>query len=130
MGYGAYEIAGGPLAGQLGGYNVKAVCGHDGCEEKIDRGMAYMCGDNPHGGGEDSCGLFFCDGHLAFAAITQPHQRCMACSEAIRSDPERVEGRCHLADHPNTVPTPDGIGRCECGEVSYGRSPTMDPAAP
>lgn len=123
MGYGTYEIDAGPLAGQMGGYNVTATCGHNGCEESIDRGMDHMCGDNPHGGDEDSCGLFFCADHLEYVGGT-PAQRCTACAEAIRSDPETLAGHCHLAEHPVTVRTPDGFGRCACGEVSYGRPPT------
>lgn len=122
MGYGSYEIAAGPLAGQEGGYNVAATCGHEGCDAEIDRGMYFMCGDSPHGGTEDSCGMFFCEAHLEVIGGVE-RQRCTACAEAICSDPETMAGRCRLADHPNTVQTPDGIGLCECGEVSYGRPP-------
>lgn len=78
MGYGSYEIGGSsPLAGEMGGY------GHEGCETVIDRGMAYMCGDNPHGGDEDSCGLFFCYEHLTYPWFndeTIADQRCYPCA--------------------------------------------------
>lgn len=47
------------------GYGVPAVCDHPGCNEKIDRGLAYVCcGEQPYGG-EDGCGLYFCGKHLA-----------------------------------------------------------------
>lgn len=77
MDYGSYEIVAGPLAGEFGGYGIEAVCGFDGCETVIDRGTAYMCGDNPHGGSEDSCGLWFCHEHLHYCE--QYGRRCADC---------------------------------------------------
>ena len=82
MGYGTYEIVAGPLKGQMGGYNVDAVCGHDGCTVAIDRGLDYMCGRDPHGGGDDSCGQFFCHEHLYSVKDRDGNwgARCDACS--------------------------------------------------
>lgn len=93
MGYGSYEIGGSsPLAGEMGGYGHEATCGHAGCETAIDRGMAYMCGDNPHGGDEDSCGLWFCYEHLTYPMFndeTIADQRCFVCAaEAERQAAE------------------------------------------
>lgn len=76
MGYGSYEIVGGPLSGEPGGYGIEAACGFDGCGTVIDRGTAYLCGDNPHGGEEDSCGLWFCDEHLHYC---ENGRRCEDC---------------------------------------------------
>lgn len=45
------------------GYGVPAVCDHPGCNENIDRGLAYVCGSDAYGG-EHGCGLFFCEKHL------------------------------------------------------------------
>jgi hypothetical protein len=45
------------------GYSVKAVCEEDGCAEKIDRGLAYLCGNEP-GGDEYGCGGYYCANHL------------------------------------------------------------------
>ena len=45
------------------GYGVPATCDHTGCGEKIDRGLAYVCGGEPYGG-EHGCGLFFCSEHM------------------------------------------------------------------
>src|SRR5690606_23075125 len=38
------------------GYGVPTTCDHPGCNEKIDRGLSYVCGDEPYGG-EHGCGL-------------------------------------------------------------------------
>ena len=43
------------------GYGHTAECDHTGCSEKINRGLAYVCG-TMHGG-EGGCGLYFCDDH-------------------------------------------------------------------
>ena len=45
------------------GYAFQATCDHEGCEEKIDRGLAYACGDN-HLGGDGYCEGYFCYRHL------------------------------------------------------------------
>jgi hypothetical protein len=47
------------------GYGVPAFCDHPGCNKKIDRGLAYVCGGAPYGGWR-GCGLFFCDEHRGF----------------------------------------------------------------
>lgn len=44
------------------GYGVPSICDHPGCKEEIHRGLAHVCGGEPYGG-EDGCGLFFCDFH-------------------------------------------------------------------
>jgi len=46
------------------GYGVPAHCDHPGCGKEIDRGLAFVCGGEMHGG-EAGCGLFFCEDHLA-----------------------------------------------------------------
>lgn len=45
------------------GYGVPAICDHPGCNEQIDRGLAYVCGFQEPYGGEDGCGLYFCHAH-------------------------------------------------------------------
>ena len=52
---------------------MPATCDHPDCNEKIDRGLSYVCGDEPFGG-ERGCGLFFCSKHLAGSP-----QRCEKC---------------------------------------------------
>jgi hypothetical protein len=41
------------------GYGVPSICDQPGCDAKIDRGLAYVCGGDPFGG-EHGCGLYFC----------------------------------------------------------------------
>lgn len=61
MGYGYYE-AGGRPAGHL----VLATCDKHGCGAEIDRGLGYLCGDEPEGHGRSTgCGGYFCSEHLA-----------------------------------------------------------------
>lgn len=44
------------------GYGVPAYCDHPKCSKTIDRGLAYVCGNEPYGG-DKGCGLYFCDEH-------------------------------------------------------------------
>lgn len=46
------------------GYGVPAYCDHPKCNEEIDRGLAYVCAHEQPYGGDDGCGLYFCDEHL------------------------------------------------------------------
>lgn len=57
MGWAIYEVNGRDC-----GYSVPAPCDSPDCDEKIDRGLAYVCGTMP-GGGEGGCGLYFCPNH-------------------------------------------------------------------
>jgi len=47
------------------GYGVPAECDHPDCDEKIDRGLSFVCGDEPAGRSDKGCGLHFCYGHLS-----------------------------------------------------------------
>lgn len=44
------------------GYMHEATCDHPGCNEKIDRGLGYVCGEM-HGEDEVSCEGYFCSEH-------------------------------------------------------------------
>lgn len=44
------------------GYCIDATCDHPGCDEKINRGLAYACG-GMHGNDEHSCERYFCHKH-------------------------------------------------------------------
>lgn len=63
MGYAFYELADGREAG----YGVEAQCDAGGCLKKINRGMAYLCGENPKvystDNGEWGCGNYYCGDH-------------------------------------------------------------------
>ena len=43
------------------GYGVLAICDHPDCTVEIDRGLVYMCCENPHP--SPSCGGFYCAEH-------------------------------------------------------------------
>lgn len=45
------------------GYGVQAQCDHPECDKEIDRGLGYVCGNGEPYGGDDGCGLYFCDEH-------------------------------------------------------------------
>jgi hypothetical protein len=74
MGYAHYEIH---RNGQTihAGYGVEAICEETGCEEKIDRGLGYLCGKTP-GGDEHGCGGYYCGQHLTY------DNQCQRCAEA------------------------------------------------
>ena len=57
------------------GYAHQATCDHEGCEEKIDRGLAYACGGE-HMGGDSYCEDYFCSEHLLFG---DERQLCLGC---------------------------------------------------
>lgn len=74
------------------GYGVPAICDHPDCSNKIDRGLAYVCGAEPYGG-ECNCGLFFCPEHQSY-----PHQRCERCAdekEPFKPKPDLLEWMIH-----------------------------------
>jgi hypothetical protein len=61
------------------GYGVPAICDFPGCNEKIDRGLSFVCGGEPYGG-EKGCGLFFCGKHLYHKSKgIQLCTRCVTC---------------------------------------------------
>jgi len=64
MGYAYYTLPDGREAG----YGVEATCDFPGCDEKIDRGLSYLCGESPNGfrdPEEPGCGNYFCPAHIA-----------------------------------------------------------------
>lgn len=80
------------------GYSVEATCDLDGCDEKIDRGLAYVCG-SMHDGDEFGCGQYFCPKHLFYVRLNSAideevfPQLCEACSDQVEDldDPEDEE---------------------------------------
>ena len=70
------------------GYGVPATCDHPGCHEKIDRGLARVCGGEQFGG-ENGCGLYFC-GHHLFAFRQQCH-RCTDGKKPFLAKPDHPE---------------------------------------
>lgn len=68
------------------GYGVPALCDHPGCNEQIDRGLAYVCSHgDPYGG--DGCGLYFCLTHKWFGKC----ERCEAEKPPFEPKPDIAE---------------------------------------
>lgn len=70
MGYGYYTL----VDGREAGYNVTATCDEPGCNEEIDRGLYYLCGENPLSP-DPGCGGYFCGKHL------YGDNKCERCSQ-------------------------------------------------
>lgn len=77
MGYARYEIR---RNGEKieAGYDVPTVCEQDGCQEQIDRGLAYLCGQAP-GGDEHGCGGYYCGQHLYMTLDGDVGDLCGEC---------------------------------------------------
>ncbi|MFI5684668.1 hypothetical protein [Streptomyces sp. NPDC051636] len=93
MGNAYYEITRKNGERIAAGYSVEAVCEDDGCNEKIDRGLAHLCGNEP-GGDEYGCGGYFCAHHLFLGSGAPVSEGlCRQCSdqyEAEHPDPEEA----------------------------------------
>jgi hypothetical protein len=76
----------GTLNGRRIGYSISATCDKKGCKTKIDRGLAFVCG-NMHGGGEHGCGGYFCEDHLACGYGYGIHGFfCSECGERLEKE--------------------------------------------
>lgn len=87
MGYAYYILPDGREAG----YGVSAKCDRDGCETKIDRGLGWLCGNDPDGwrdSFEPGCGYYFCEVHGADHDCPQPWPLCRECESPIEEWPE------------------------------------------
>jgi hypothetical protein len=62
------------------GYATRTTCEEPNCEEKINCGLAYCCGDLEGAMGEHGCGGYFCYAHLFYGEWEG--QRCLACAES------------------------------------------------
>lgn len=50
------------------GYAIDAKCDEPGCEEKINRGLSFVCGGEPNGGAF-ACGYHFCEKHRHYVDV-------------------------------------------------------------
>ena len=83
------------------GYGVPAWCDHPDCNERIDRGLSYVCGGEPYGG-ERGCGLYFCERHLLIhARLPQLCERCSKRRNPFKPKPEHSEWVHHKATDPS-----------------------------
>jgi len=77
------------------GYGVPAYCDHPGCKAEIDRGLAFVCGGEPHGG-DYGCGLFVCVEHQHSNKKYGP-QLCQHCADRRRKELKPAQ------EHPDWV---------------------------
>ncbi len=70
------------------GYMHEATCDHEGCDEKIDRGLSYACGGRHGDCGGQACDKYFCTKHMKsiekideFTDELSSGQLCFSCYE-------------------------------------------------
>ena len=85
------------------GYGVPSICDHPDCTEEIHRGLAYVCGGHPYGG-EDGCGLFFCEDHRVMSEFGDHHDVCERC-RTHRDPYEPTPDTTEWIQHKNTDPS-------------------------
>lgn len=107
MGYASYET---PLG--EAGYAVEDVCNQEGCEVAIDRGLSYLCGDQPGRDSEHGCGRWFCGSHLRMPedllGDIMGSGLCPACFAEHDSDDnraERIVQALRIVRSPQVAPT-------------------------
>lgn len=79
------------------GYGVPSICDLPGCGKEIDRGLSYVCGGDAYGG-EDGCGLFFCESHLDSSSLCP---RCEESKPPFDPTPDTEEWIKHKETHPS-----------------------------
>ena len=84
------------------GYGVVATCDQPGCDEKIDRGMSYACGELRD---DNACGLYFCINHTSFGENAQLCDRCLHNEELGEDAPasEYLPPYDKKPDHPDWI---------------------------
>ena len=70
------------------GYGVPAICDHPDCNKEIDRGLAYVCCNQEPYGGDDGCGLYFCEDHRD---ISGKCERCQRDEDPFEPKPDTQE---------------------------------------
>ncbi len=67
------------------GYEVLAKCEQRGCKERIDRGLAFACGDM-HGSDDISCDGYFCAKHLRYSVRWDTGASVSLCAACAASN--------------------------------------------
>jgi len=78
----------GIVEGKHVGYAVNAMCEHPGCKKRINRGLAYKCG-NDIGSGDGFCNGFFCREHLYYLGRGGV-QVCQSCANDVARKQHRA----------------------------------------
>ena len=105
----------GIVEGKRVGYGVRAKCEHPGCNARIDRGLAFKCG-NDIGSGVGFCNRFFCSKHLYYLGRGFV-QVCQSCANDVARMQHRKLPFPNMTGvgrgaSPRTTP-PDGSGLLE-----------------
>jgi hypothetical protein len=79
------------------GYGVPAYCDHPDCNEVIDRGLSYVCGNEEPYGGDLGCGLYFCGKHGAGGLCDQ----CLDQKPPFTPKPEHPDWVQHQQTDPS-----------------------------
>lgn len=88
MGYGSYESPTPDGTPMDRGYLVPDRCHAEGCRERIDRGLGYLC---------FRCTLYFCGAHLAWTDLAQEcfagenTQVCQGCADELEHAPAAAD---------------------------------------
>lgn len=72
------------------GYGVPAKCDQPGCAAEINRGLGYVCCRQQVYGGEEGCGLYFCESHRWCDAKGRC-ERCAAGQPPFEPTPDVAE---------------------------------------
>ncbi len=102
------------------GYNFVAICGHEGCNVEIDRGLSYACGDM-HGQFDEYCEKYFCAEHLTWSDHCE-RQICIQCykelDEAIKiEEPVYPSPCCGKETRYKSGYPYESIKVCPCGKT-------------
>ncbi|MBE5477773.1 hypothetical protein E3G68_005106 [Mycobacteroides abscessus] len=88
------------------GYGVPAWCDHPNCHTMIDRGLSNVCGGQPYGG-DNGCGLYFCDVHQHAVWDEEGDDVLTANGEPLIQLCERCVSRHEGSDTTPFDPKPD-----------------------
>jgi len=80
------------------GYGVPSVCDHPDCNKEIDRGLGYVCCEQEPWGGENGCGLYFCEEH---SGLSGRCERCEKDEEPFEPKPDLKKWIDHKMTHPS-----------------------------
>lgn len=85
------------------GYGVPAWCDHPDCNEVIDRGLSYVCAGQQPYGGDNGCGLYFCETHRGFWNDENELtcERCATGDKPFDAKPDHPKWLKHKATDPS-----------------------------
>lgn len=97
MGYQVYRVGKRTEPGyRYGGYGVPAYCEFPSCEEEIDRGVSFACGDEPFS--EYGCDRYFCSKHKRWGAWDEENEKWCDCEDDCDHEFHHYCDRCLSGD--------------------------------